>query len=46
MFDLLEIYVEGDILATFVNVIGWVVALDCISSFASIFGSARRSVSK
>lgn len=46
MFDLLNIYVEGDILATFVNLIGWVAALDCISCFAHVFGSAKRSVSK
>lgn len=44
MFDLLEIYVEGDILGTFVNVIGWMAALDCIASFAYIFGNARKSV--
>lgn len=46
MFDLLNIYVEGDILATFVNLIGWVAALDCVSCFAAIFSNARKGVSK
>ena len=46
MFDLLNILQEGDILGTFVNLIGWVAALDCISCFAYIFGNARKGVSK
>lgn len=46
MFDILEIYVEGDILGTFVNIIGWLAALDCIAAFASIFGAARKGVNK
>lgn len=46
MFDILNIYVEGDILSTFVNLIGWVAALDCISCFAYIFGNAKKGVTK
>ena len=46
MFDVLNILEEGDLLSTFVNLIGFVAALDCISIFAYVLAGGRRSVSK
>lgn len=45
MFDVLNILVPDDLLSTFVNLIGFVAALDCISIFAYVLSGGRRSVS-
>lgn len=42
MFDLLDIYIEGDILKTFVNLVSFVVACDIIGFIASLLGSFKR----
>lgn len=46
MFDVLNILDDGNLLNTFVNLIGFVAALDCISVFAYVFAGARKGVSK
>lgn len=41
MFDLLQVYVENDLLQTFVNVISFVVALDVITIVASLLFNSK-----
>ena len=41
MFDLLSVFVEGDILQTFVNVISFVVALDVITIVGALFFNSK-----
>lgn len=45
MFDLLQVYVENDLLQTFVNVISFVVALDVITIVASLLFNSKGLVS-
>lgn len=41
MFDLLQVYVEHDLLQTFVNVLSFVVALDVITIVGALFFSSK-----
>ena len=41
MFDLLDVFVEGDILHTFVNVLSFIVALDVVTIVGALFFNSK-----
>lgn len=44
MSDFLNIYVEGNILLTFVNLVELIVALDVVTLVLMIFGKAKDNI--
>lgn len=41
MFDILDVFVENNLLQTFVNVLSFVVALDVVTIIGALFSNAK-----